>query len=49
MYSIVGSNVSFSRWNHSTSVTDATSTDRNTSLLQPYITVYMWKRLPDNV
>ena len=48
MYSIVGSNVSFDHWNHSTSVTDATSTKRETSLLQPYIVVYMWKRLPDN-
>lgn len=37
-------NWTFSHWNHSTAVTEFNSTNRNTYILQPYITCYMWKR-----
>lgn len=43
-YVIGGSNRGFSRWNHSTPVTETTSNNRNTNIMPPYLVVYMWKR-----
>lgn len=36
--------VNFSVWNHSVPVTEYNSTDRNTSIMQPYIVVNRWHR-----
>jgi hypothetical protein len=43
-YIVAGSNWTFDHWNHSTPVTEFNSTNRDTYILQPYITCYMWKR-----
>lgn len=32
-------------WNHSTPVTEASSTSRSTSIMPPYLVVYMWTRI----
>jgi len=43
-YSLSGTAQSFDHWNHSTVVTEFGKNDRNTSIMQPYITCYIWRR-----
>ena len=44
-YVIRGTNVGYSHWNHSTPVTEKDTNSRNTSIMPPYLVVYMWKRV----
>lgn len=42
---VIGGDVhSFTSWNHSTPVVEKNSASRDTSIMQPYVTAYMWKR-----
>lgn len=43
-YVLRGTPVSYGSWNHGTPVTDASSSNRDTTVIPPYKTVYIWER-----
>lgn len=44
MYSLNASNISFSKWNHATRVSDAQTSDANVNWMNPYLVVARWHR-----
>lgn len=44
-YMLNGSTNQYGFWNHGTPVTDASSSSRDTTIIPPYKTVYIWERI----